>query len=161
MKYTFKTLPRTLDEMKSLEESNLMLPENTVFLTIAALCVFPEDPNQSIAMLEFLRGPKLLSTFERKFMKERFESYGKHIACAYLIGATKENGFSPDKPYSIKIREANIDNSDDKSYRQYYISQFESDLNRTITLRQYETDGPWFLWDQVLLSGVGNSNDGK
>lgn len=72
MQFEWNTLPRTLEEMKQMSESALTSPECTAALTVAALCVYPDDPNEAFAMLDFLRGPRPLSNYDKQFLRDRF-----------------------------------------------------------------------------------------
>ena len=85
---TFESLPKTLDELKALPQAALTRPEDTAALTIAALCVYPTDPAASIAMLDFLRGPRPLSPMEQQFIRDRFMDGRDYLARSYFDGAT-------------------------------------------------------------------------
>ena len=53
-------LPKSVLELKS-EAEKMHSPEGTAILTIAALCLYPENRDESLAMLDYLRGPRPLS----------------------------------------------------------------------------------------------------
>jgi len=68
----FEKFPMTLDEMKALPQAAMTTTEDTAALTIAALALYPENNEESLAMLDWLRGPRLMSPMEKKFINDRF-----------------------------------------------------------------------------------------
>ena len=74
MTYTvvLNDLPKNLQQMKAMEEASLKEPQYAAALTIAALAIYPTDKNAACEMLEFLHGPKGLSTYDKQFIADRF-----------------------------------------------------------------------------------------
>ena len=70
MTYTvsFEKLPETLEEMKALAEAGLQRPQDTAALTVAALNVYPDNKEEAIRMLDYLRGPRPLSEMDKQFL---------------------------------------------------------------------------------------------
>ena len=58
----FAALPDNLEQFQSLPQASLANPFDTAALTVLALCFYPQDKDASLAMLDFLRGPRPLST---------------------------------------------------------------------------------------------------
>ena len=58
-KIIFEAIPMALDEMKVLKEAQMDTPFKTAALTVAALCVYPKDRDESLKMLEFLKGRRV------------------------------------------------------------------------------------------------------
>lgn len=154
MHFEWNTLPKTLEEMKQMPESALTSPECTAALTVAALCVYPENPDESIAMLDFLRGPRPLSNYDKQFLRDRFE--GKpYLARSYFEGATPENNYTPNQPYTL-IQVYNPHGKDllDQGYLTLYFRSGGADAPRSIQLRNKPSTNQWFLWEQMLLAGI-------
>ena len=42
-------------------------------ITLAVLCRYKEDCDATFEMLDFLKGPENVSTYEKQFIKERLE----------------------------------------------------------------------------------------
>ena len=106
MTYTvvLKELPMSLQKMLAMEEASLKEPHYAAALTIAALVVYPIDKNAACEMLEFLQGPKGLSTYDKQFIADRFRDKD-YVPRSYFEGSTPENGYEPEKPYTITFFE--------------------------------------------------------
>ena len=55
---TLKRLPATVGELTAMPQAALTVPEEVAALTIAALARFPENQEDAVQMLDFLRGPR-------------------------------------------------------------------------------------------------------
>ena len=51
----FQEMPETLEQMKALPEASMKDPLDVAALTVAALCVYPFNKDESIRMLNFLK----------------------------------------------------------------------------------------------------------
>lgn len=71
--FTFTSLPTNLSELQALPEAKLDSPFKTAALTLAVLCRYKEDRDATFEMLDFLKGPENVSTYEKQFIKERLE----------------------------------------------------------------------------------------
>ena len=69
--FTFSALPNNVAELQALPEASLDSPFKTTALTIAVLCAYEKNPDSCIEMLNFLKGPAEVSTYEKGFIKER------------------------------------------------------------------------------------------
>ena len=102
--FTFASLPTNVSELQALPEASLDSAFKTAALTVVALCRYEHNPDESIAMLNFLKGPEEVSTYEKQFIRERME--GKmYKARSYFAGATPQNGYTPSTPYKISVIE--------------------------------------------------------
>ena len=151
MDITFNTLPRTLEEFKALPEAAMTSPFYTAALTVAALCRYPQDRDASLAMLEYLRGPRPMSTYEKQFIRDRFMDKD-YVPRSYFVGATPENDYTPSQPYTLHIEE-NPYSYAEESYAKLFIRSGGADSPRYVQLRLAK-DGKWYLWEQFLLSGI-------
>ena len=148
---TFTTLPKTLEQMRTLPEAVLQNPFQTAALTVCALCVYAEDRNNGTQMLNWLRGPRPLSPFDISFLNDRFRD-GNHVPFSYFAGAVPGNDYTPTLPYTLTI-EAGPYADANPGYKKLHIRSGGADNAREIVLRQ-KGDGTWLLWDQFLLLSI-------
>ena len=144
--FTFASLPESLDELKALPEAKLDDPYKTAALTVVALCVYAADKNIGIEMLNFLKGPRPLSNMEIQFIDDRLRDGKTYVPFSYFKGATPENDYKPDEPYSITV-ESNPYSDANKGYKKLIIKSGGADTPREVQLRM-KGDGQWLLWEQ-------------
>ena len=149
--FTFAALPESLAQMQALPEADLQSPFQTAALTVCALCVYAADKNIGAEMLNWLRGPRPLSPMDISFLNDRFRD-GIHVPFSYFAGATPENNYTPNKPYTLTI-EAGPYADANPGYKKLHIRSGGADNAREIVLRQ-KGDGTWLLWDQILLVSI-------
>ena len=68
---TFSALPRSLAELQTLPQAALREPWDAAALFLAAMDVYPEDTDAALEMVDFLRGPRPLSPYDRQFLRDR------------------------------------------------------------------------------------------
>ena len=103
-------------------------------------------------MLDFLKGPVEVSTYEKDFIRERLR--GKYYKTfSFFEGATPENSYKPDTPYTIKVSE-NPYSFDNENWATLYVSSGGADNPRNIKLRKKPSTGQWFLNDIQCLSDI-------
>ena len=150
--FTFASLPASVEELKALPEASLDSPFKTTALTLAALCAYESSPEVCIEMLNFLKGPSEVSTYEKGFIKERLtDKYYKPFS--FFDGATPENGYKPAVPYVIKVSE-NPYSYPDENWATMYVKSGGADSPRSIKLRKKPSTGQWFLNDIQCLSDI-------
>ena len=151
---TLAQLPVTLEQMQAMPEAALKDPAHTAALTIAALTLYPVDKDASLSMLEFLHGPKGLSTYDKQFLADRFRDKD-YVPRSYFNGATPENNYEPTAPYTLTFFENpySRDNFSD-GYLTLHIKSGGADSPRQLKLRTKPSTGQWFLWEQFLLSDI-------
>ena len=150
---TFNKLPKTLEEMKALPQATLSKPEDTAALTVAALMVYPENKDECIKMLDYLRGPRPLSPMEQQFIRDRFMDGKGYIPRSYFDGATPDNDYTPAQPFTIFMWDSHAQIAED-GYKILDLQSGGADSKRTVTLRNKPSTGEWFLWEQMLLAGI-------
>ena len=150
--FTFAKLPESLDELQALPEAKLDNPFATAALTVVALCVYAADKNIGIEMLNFLKGPRPLSNMEIQFIDDRLRDGKTYVPFSYFKGATPENDYTPDVPYSITV-ESNAYSDANKGYKKLIIKSGGADTPREVQLRM-KGDGQWLLWEQFLLPDI-------
>lgn len=156
MTYTvvFNELPMTLEQLQAMPEASLKEPQYAAALTIAALAVYPKDKEASCAMLEYLQGPKGLSTYDRQFIADRFRDKD-YVPRSYFEGAVPQNNYEPSKPYTLTLFENPYSRNQLKEgYLMLHVKSGGADSPRQIKLRTKPSTGQWFLWEQFLLSDI-------
>ena len=151
---TFPTLPLNLEQMKALPEASLTQPQYTAALTVAALCVYPVDQQAAIEMLNYLKGPEPLSTYEKQFLAERFRGQ-EYLPGSYFQGATPQNDYTPSQPYTVLITQNQYSTNEySQGYLTLWLSSGGADSPRQVRLRTKPSTGQWFLVEQMLMVGI-------
>lgn len=151
---TLERLPRNLEEVKALPEASLTQPQFAAVLTVAALCLYPSDKNAALEILDFLNGPKEINGQNVSFLDDRFR--GKdYVPRSYWQGATPENNYQPDVPYTAVFTEnAHSRDAYNEGYLKLFVRSGGADSPRPMTLRLKPSTRQWFLWEQYLLVDV-------
>ena len=79
-------------------QAALGTPFDTAAMTILALCFYPGDKELSLRMLDFLRGPRPLSGYDKSFIADRFRD-SDYVPRSYFEGANPQNDYLPAEPY--------------------------------------------------------------
>ena len=150
--FSFTAVPQNLSELQALPEATLDTPFKTAALTILALCLYKDNPDIVLEMLDFLKGPESVSPYEKQFIKERLtDKY--YIPFSYFIGATPENGYAPSAPFTIEVFE-NPYSFDNENWATLWVKSGGADNMRSIKLRKKPSTGQWFLNDIQCLSEI-------
>lgn len=147
----FPTLPETLEQFKALPQAALTSEFDTAALTVLALCFYPEDKELSLSMLQFLSGPREISTYDKQFIKDRFAD-ADYVPRSYFKGSTPQNDYTPAEPYTITVK-SNPYTYTNENYAKLLIESGGADSPRDVVLRKAK-DGKWYLWEQHLLVGI-------
>ena len=150
--FTFSSLPTNLNELRALPEAALDSAFKTTALTILALCRYESDQAAALEMLDFLKGPAEVSTYEKQFIQERLRGK-EYKACSFLSGATPENSYQPTTPYTITVSE-NPYSFDEENWATLYVTSGGADNPRPIKLRKKPSTGQWFLNDIQCLADI-------
>lgn len=148
---TFDSLPANVSELSAMKGADFSSPFYTAALTAAALCHYADDPQETIAMINYLKGPQPLNGMQESFIRDRFRNGRIYIAYSYFEGATPQNNYTPKTPYEITVFE-DSHSKDEKGYMKLYIRSGGADSPRPIKLRQKGEQ--WFLWEQYLLTDI-------
>ena len=149
---TFQSLPMHVNDIMMLPDMSLRVPEYTVALTIASLYRYTQSREDGIAMLNYLKGPRPLSNYDKQFLAERLDDK-PYVAASYFTGAIPQNNYTPQMPYSVKTEEAFAGYGQD-DYRKYWVFSGGADNPRSITVRYRPSSGEWFLWEQAVLADI-------
>ena len=151
----FTGVPETISAFTSLSQAVMQTPFDTVALCVVALCVYPINKDESIAMMNYLKGPAPLSTYDISFIAERMVQNGKapYLALSYFNGATPQNDYKPSSPYTVVVSE-NPYSYQEEGYANLFVSSGGADNPRPVKLRKAK-DGKWYLWEfGGLLSDI-------
>lgn len=140
--FTFDKLPTTAEELKALPEAALTDAFAAAALTVLAFAEYPLNSENSLSMVEFLKGPAGLSAYDKSFIKDRF-SDKDYVPRSYMAGATPENDYEPAKPYTITVSD-NPYSYQNEGYATLYITSGGADSPRSIRLRNKPSTGQWF-----------------
>lgn len=150
--FTFCALPTNVAELQALPEASLDSAFKTAALTIAVLCRYEQSPDDTIAMLNFLKGPAEVSTYEKQFIRERLEGK-QYKPRSFFAGATPQNSYTPTQPYSICVSETPY-SFDNENWATLYVTSGGSDNPRPIKLRKKPSTGQWFLNEIQCLADI-------
>ena len=151
-RFSFTAVPQNLSELQALPEATLDTPFKTAALTILALCLYKDNPDSVMEILDFLKGPESVSPYEKQFIKERLtDKY--YIPFSYFIGATPENGYAPSAPFTIEVFE-NPYSFDNENWATLWVKSGGADNMRSVKLRKKPSTGQWFLNDIQCLSEI-------
>jgi len=150
--FTFNSLPKNVDELKRLSEAKLSTPYETAALTLLALTRYEESPEDCIEMLNFLKGPDEVSTYEKQFISDRLkDKYYKVFS--FFKGTRPDNNYTPSKPYTVTIS-SNTYSFDNANWATLYLTSSGADSPRPVKLREKPSTGQWFLNDIQFLSDI-------
>ena len=147
----FARLPDNFTEFTQLPQAALANPFDAAAMTVLALCFYPQDKDACIQMLNFLKGPQPLSTYEQQFLRDRFMD-ADYVPRSYFNGAVPNNDYKPAQPYTVRVTE-NPYTYQDQGYAKVYLQSGGADSPRAVQLRLAK-DGKWYLWEQFLLAGI-------
>ncbi|NLC89175.1 MAG: hypothetical protein GX681_03820 [Clostridiaceae bacterium] len=150
--FEFTDLPLNLEELKTLPEADLSSPYKTAALTILALCRYEGNPEDAVAMLNFLKGPQPLSNYDLQFLRDRLSGKG-YKPYSFLQGSAPENNYEAIQPYQISIFDGPY-SYQDEGYVRLLLRSSGADSPREIKLREKPSSGEWFLWEHYLLSDI-------
>ena len=150
--FTFSALPESLPELQALPEARLSSPFQTAALTVCALCAYAADKQIGTEMLNWLRGPRPLNGQDISFLNDRFRDGKTYLPFSYFAGATPENNYTPQEPFTLFI-ESNHLSAAEQGYQKLFIPCGGADSPKPIKLR-LKGDGRWLLWEQYLLTDI-------
>ena len=151
---TVGTMPKTLEELRVFPGADLTDYRYTAALAVAVLATYPRDKESCFAMLDYLKGPQPLSTYEKQFIDDRLRGK-EYLPFSFFEGATPQNAYAPTTPLSIIVTETpHSRNQIGEGYIQVFLQSGGADAPRPVKLRNKPSTGQWFLWEQMLLSDI-------
>lgn len=150
--FTFQKIPTNVAEMQTLPECALDTPFKTAALTLAVLCNFANSPEETFAMLDFLKGPENVSGYEKQFITERLDGKFYKIL-SFFHGAYPENNYKPNMPYTTTVYDDEY-SYNDENWATMYVQSSGADSQGIIKLRRKPSTGQWFVSDIQCLSDI-------
>ena len=148
--FTFQRLPESVGELMALPEATLDTPFKTAALTVCALCAYAASPQIGQEMLNFLKGPAPLNQVEISFLRDRFRDSGTYVPFSYFAGATPDNNYTPNVPFSVTVTSNQYSKRDD-THVTLWLRSGGADNPREVALRLKPSEGTWYLNEQHLL----------
>ena len=141
-RYTFQSIPKTVEEMKALPEADLKDPGAVAALIVMALDRYGTDRQASVDMMNFLKGPEPLSEMERQQINNQFMDGRDYTARSYMKGAVPSNNYTPAQPIVIEPFENPYSRENfNQGYIKIFINSGGADSPRQIRLRRKPSTG--------------------
>lgn len=151
MTITFSKLPTNIDELMAMPEASLNEPEYAAALFLAVMMHYSTNKEETFEMLEFLKGPYGVSTYEKQFLADRMAD-GDHVVRSFFNGTSPENDYTPSMPYTVETERGYTEETDGRM--KIFITSSGADSKRHILLRHKVSTNQWFVEDQMLLSQI-------
>ena len=152
MNITLPFLPKDLNEMMTLPGAGLQNEFAVAALCVAALCQWETNPDATVEMINYLRGPRPLSVFDQQFLRDRLRGK-QYKTFSFFRGATVDNNYTPATPYTIEVA-TNPYSYDQENMATLYLKSAGADSVRPISLRKKPSTGQWFVWEITFLSDI-------
>lgn len=151
IKVTFEQMPQTARDLQALLE---VYPQtdarNAGAFFIASLVRYVDSADDGLAMIDLLRGPRPMNDMDKDFLKDRLREKS-YLPGAYFEGATPENDYAPDTPWTLLVYDDPM--NAEEGYLYIQVETTGADSRRRITLR--EKDGRYYLWEYSnVLTGI-------
>lgn len=154
MTITFDRLPCNLEELQAMPYATLNQPEYGAALFLAVMMHYTVNREETYEMLEFLKGPYGLSTYEKQFLADRMAD-GDYVVRSFFNGTSPDNDYTPSMPYTVET-ERGFDQEIDGRMK-IFISSSGADSKRHVMLRHKVSTDQWFVEDQMLLAMIRTS----
>ena len=149
--FTFNGIPKNVAELSALPEAALTNPFQAAALTVLALCRYCEDTQSGIDMLNWLKGPQPLSTYEQQFLRDRLRGKA-YVPNSYFAGTSPQNNYTPPQPLTVIVKDDPYSYVEE-GYAKLLIQSSGADTARPIKMRRKGQE-TWFLWEQFLLPDI-------
>ena len=151
IRVTFEQLPQTAEDLKALLS---LYPQSdarhTCAFFIVSLVRYLDSVDDGHAMIDLLRGPRPMNGMDKDFIKDRLWEK-TYLPRAYFEGATPENDYIPDAPWTLIVYDDPM--TAQEGYLYVQVETTGADSRRRITLR--EKDGQYYLWEYSnVLTGI-------
>ena len=150
--FSFSYIPKNADELAKLSECCLDSAFKTAALTVLVLCRFKESNEDCFEMIDMLKGPEDISTYEKQFLKERLTGK-EYLPFSYFEGSSVDNAYTPAFPLTISVYETPY-SFKDENWATLWVKSSGADNMRSIKLRKKPSTGQWFLNEIQCLSEI-------
>lgn len=152
MTIVFDKLPANLEELKAMPQASLSEPEYTAALFLAVMMHYTVNKEETYEMLEFLKGPYGLSTYEKQFLADRMSDGQEYVVRSFFNGTSPENDYTPSMPYTVETEKGFEQELDGRM--KIFVTSSGADTKRHILLRHKPSTNQWFIEDQMLLAMI-------
>lgn len=150
--FTFNSVPKNLEELKALPESDLSTPFKTCALTMLVLLNYENDKRGTMEMLNFLKGPAPVNQFEIQFLQDRLK--GKmHVVRSFFEGSSVQNNYTPAEPLKITVFD-NPYSYPQEGWATLFMNSTGADSPRQIKCRLKPSTNQWFMVENLALSDI-------
>ncbi len=146
----FEKLPENIAELRALPQMEQQKPFEIAALTAAVMMRYDDSPQDVVEMMNVLRGAKYMTPYDMQLLRDRL-SGKKYIACSYFAGATPENGYKPDIPYSVTVFD-DPNSYVDENFIKLNLKSSGADSPRQVQIKQ--RGGKWFLSENYLMGDI-------
>ncbi len=137
-------LPQNIEQLMQMPYAALRNEYEVATLTVAVLCNYCQNPQATVEMLNYLRGPRPLSPMEVQFLRDRLA--GKpYKMMSYLNGTSPTNNYTPAMPLGVTIVVTPTSVLQPDMIR-LFVPSSGADSLRQVDLRRKPSTGQWFLW---------------
>ena len=113
-----------------------------------------QDRDSALRMIDSLKGPEVLSHYERFFIRDTL-SDSPYLPFSFYKGATPENGYRPLLPLTIEAFETeDSDRLLNEGYKSVFFKSSGSEIMRSVKVRCIESMDEWFYWQQFILDSI-------
>ncbi|HJJ28943.1 MAG TPA: hypothetical protein O0X70_06090 [Methanocorpusculum sp.] len=151
--FTYSALPKNLAELKAMPGADLTNPFAVSALCMAVLAHYEENTEETIEMLNYLKGPEPVNPYQKQFLRDRLG--GKmYVIRSYFAGTSPDNNYTPTVPYTISIAENPHSYEGGENYVTLHMQSSGADAPRQIRLRKKPSTGQWFVNELLMLSDI-------
>jgi len=150
--FTFSIIPKSVDELKTLPESDLSTPFKTCALTMLVLLNYGNDVNATIEMLNYLKGPDPMNAYQIQFLKDRLQGK-EYVVRSYFEGSSPQNNYIPNEPLKITVFD-NPYSYPEAGWATLHMDSTGADSPRQIKCRLKPSTGQWFMVENMALSDI-------
>ncbi len=141
--FVFNSIPANVSELQAIPEAEMKNPFETAALAVLVLCRYEESVSDSLAMLDYLKGPSPTTGYDKQFIRDRL--VGKYyVPRSYFAGTSPANNYKADMPYTITVSD-NPYSYGEENYATLWIASSGADSPRSISLRLKPSTGTWFV----------------
>lgn len=150
--FSFASIPTSVAELQALPECDLSSPYKTCALTMLVLLNYTNNVQETINMLNVLKGPAPVSPFETQFLRDRL--VGKdYVPRSFFAGTSPDNNYTVSNPLTISVSD-NPYSFNEEGWAVLYIQSSGADSPRQIKCRLKPSTNQWFMVENFALSDI-------
>lgn len=152
MQVILNSIPSSAAEFSNMSQMDITKPENTCAMFLCALQMYIDNKDAGVEAMNMLRGPRPMTPYDIQFLRDRLRDK-KYLPMAYFEGATPQNGYKPNMPYTLNVLPDPRPQDIEEGYIRVFLKTAGADSPRPVKLRG--KGGKWYLWEySSVLSGI-------